>query len=229
MDTIPKLPKKFMSFRCFLDLLCNRDSFGYSKFDEYYPGLRQKLDRLNVTPEKVSKTRVSHIETKTIAKRTCPPVKTVKPFGSNIYSFGYHAANSTTEEYALRLRKDLTHKMVTNPILSNSNRVQRLRCILCCYKCDNGIDPKKHYREGRQTVKLCSTCKVAVCNKCEETFHNAIELPIPACVSNLKKYNKSEKSESKTDKKGKTKDTPNLRKRKNMETVTQEKKDNKEA
>ena len=75
MDTIPKLSKKIMSFRCFLDLLCNRDSFGYSKFDEYYPGLRQKLDRLNITPEKVSKTRVSHIETKTIAKRICQPVK----------------------------------------------------------------------------------------------------------------------------------------------------------
>ena len=83
--------------------------------------------------------------------------------------------------------------MITNPNVGNNNRVQRLRCVLCCYKCVKGIPAKDHYREGRQTVKLCSTCKIAICNKCEEIFHSAKVLPIPECVMKLKKYNKDEK------------------------------------
>ena len=122
----------------------------------------------------------------------CTEVINNRPLGGT-YCVGYHAAISTTVEYALRLRHDLPHKMITNPNVGNNNRVQRLRCVLCCYKCVKGIPAKDHYREGRQTVKLCSTCKIAICNKCEEIFHSAKVLPIPECVMKLKKYNKDEK------------------------------------
>ena len=42
LDSITRL-KKMLSFRCFLDLLSDRDNFGYNTFEEYYPGLRQKV------------------------------------------------------------------------------------------------------------------------------------------------------------------------------------------
>ena len=106
-----KIKKKVLSFRCYLDFLSNRDNFGYGAFDEFYPGLCQKLDRLNVTPEKLTKTRVSNIEVKKIDTRVCTEVINNRPLGGT-YCVGYHAAISTTVEYALRLRHDLPHKIV---------------------------------------------------------------------------------------------------------------------
>ena len=40
--------KHILSFKSFLDDLCCRDSFGISQFDEYYPGLKEKFDRLKL-------------------------------------------------------------------------------------------------------------------------------------------------------------------------------------
>ena len=129
--------------------------------------------------------------------------------------------------------------MITNPIVGNTNRVQRLRCVLCCYKCEKGISAKDHYREGRQTVKIFSTCKIAICNMCEETFHTAKVLPIPECVMKLKKYNKldSKKKDKVITPNDKKKDkvitpndkkidkviTPDDKKRKIMQTENNEK------
>ena len=54
--------KKMLPFRCFLDLLSGRDSFGYNTFEEYYPGLCQKIDRLNVSPDKLVNIRISNVQ-----------------------------------------------------------------------------------------------------------------------------------------------------------------------
>ena len=188
--------KKRQSFRCFLDLLSCRDSFGYNKFDEYYPGLRQKLDRLNISPEKGVQTRATKVQSVDYEQKFCIPVSSDKSFPMKIYSKGVLAATSNTVEYALRLRKDLPHRIITNPTYGNNNRAQRLKCVLCCYKCHKGTAVDEHYREGRQTSKICSTCKVALCTHCDEIYHTAEILPIPSCVVTLKKHRKNNELKS---------------------------------
>ena len=100
LDSISRFEKKMVSFRCFLDLLSDRDNFGYNTFEEYYPGLRQKIDRLNVSPDKLVKTRVSNVQAMDTKLPTCIPVKSEKVLRLRTYSKGLHAANSNTVEYA---------------------------------------------------------------------------------------------------------------------------------
>ena len=90
-------------------------------------------------------------------------------------------------EYNLRLRKDVSHRIITNPT-AGKGRVQRLKCVLCCYKCIKGIPVEKHYREGRQTSKICATCKLQQCSRYDESYHTAEFLPIPLCVTSLNKH-----------------------------------------
>ena len=42
--------KKYISFRNYLDLLADRDSFGLFMIEKFYPGLRQKIDRNATSP-----------------------------------------------------------------------------------------------------------------------------------------------------------------------------------
>ena len=156
-----------LSFRCFLDLLSGRDNVGYNTFEEYYPGLRQKIDRLNVSPDKLVKTRVSNVQAMDTKLSIYIPVKSEKIFCLRTYSKGLHAANSNTVEYALRLRQDISHRCITNPNYGRDGRSQRLKCVLCCYKCIKGLAVGKHYREDRTTSKICVTCKVPLCANCD--------------------------------------------------------------
>ena len=42
--------KKYISFRNYLDLLADRDSFGLFMIEKVYPGLRQKIDHNATSP-----------------------------------------------------------------------------------------------------------------------------------------------------------------------------------
>ena len=112
------------------------------------------------------------------------------------YSKGLHAANLNTVEYALRLRQDISHRSITNSNYGRDGRPQRLKCELYCYKCIKGLAVGKHYRESRTTSKICVTCKVPLCANCNEIYHTAESLPLPQCVTTLKKHNRKKNKKS---------------------------------
>jgi hypothetical protein len=62
---------------------------------------------------------------------------------------------------SLRLNRSKLHVMQTN--------TKKLRCIYCCFKCSLNVEHP--HRFGRETMKICSECKVALCKYCFERFH----------------------------------------------------------
>ena len=85
-------------------------------------------------------------------------------------------------EYKTRLDNKLMHCLAPNiDFNSKGNRCIRLRCVMCCYKCSNGVT-KKHIRLSRVTSKFSPICKVVLCQHCFVTFHTTTQLSVPECV-----------------------------------------------
>ena len=114
--------------RNYLDDLSDRNSFCYNQFEKYYPGLRQKIERINISPEVATKSK------RTSKDEVVEPIELKKELGSNIqlsgslYNLGYAASKKDTGEYKLRLCKTVSHTLVGNPFISMStNRRGQLR------------------------------------------------------------------------------------------------------
>ena len=71
----------------------------------------------------------------------------------------------------------------------SKERTKRRDCVVCCNICDRYVEkpnPLSHSRRGRKTVKFCQVCRVYLCDKYFDSFHEH-EIPtLPLCVE--KKY-----------------------------------------
>ena len=85
-----------------------------------------------------------------------------------------------------RLDKSLPHALSSNPNFVANNdgvhRRERLHCILCCYKCMKGQDPRNHSRKGVQTTRWCVVCRAVLCSKCYDIFHKEERPALPQCA-----------------------------------------------
>ena len=169
--------KRDISFRNFLDSLANRDQFGLFMIDKVYPGLRQKIDHNVESPSKPA-------SSESIPQKE----KDIKSEDKNTYRFILNCMDPEKDEFKIRLNKDMNHVLIPNEKRNSKNRTQRLRCVLCCWKCEKG-EPQynDHYRQGRTTTKMCLTCQVPICSNCNSTFHNIVKLELPVCVSKVLK------------------------------------------
>ena len=169
--------KRDISFRNFLDSLANRDQFGLFMIDKVYPGLRQKIDHNVESPSKPA-------SSESIPQKE----KDIKSEDKNTYRFILNCIDPEKDEFKIRLNKDMNHMLIPNEKRNSKNRTQRLRCVLCCWKCEKE-EPQynDHYRQGKTTTKTCLTCQVPICSNCYSTFHNVVKLELPVCISKVLK------------------------------------------
>ena len=105
---------------------------------------------------------------------------------TNIYRFILLCIDPKINEYIKRLDKNVYHNLIPNPNLNTNGEPQRLRCVLCCWKCekDGSNGNESHNREGKTATKLCITCGIPTLIDCNYVFHNRKNLSLPAFMNN---------------------------------------------
>jgi len=74
----------------------------------------------------------------------------------NIYRFILHCIDPEKEEFKKRLDDTLNHTLVTNERRNSKDQPQRLRCVLCCWRCKKGMDVGEKITTVK--VKLQQNC-----------------------------------------------------------------------
>lgn len=179
--------KKNKSYRAYLRLLSNYiGGLDSNKMDEYFPGLRQQVNR-RCTSQTEASTRqnTTDMAAVSIPESSAPTAK------KSIDKF----MDPDTDLFQKRLNKGLNHRQCRSAKKtiekrgtdkSEVERCVRGDCIVCCRKCDKYCKEtpirEKHTRRGRATVNFCSVCKVYLCKNCFDTFH-LDEIPdLPPCI-----------------------------------------------
>ena len=54
----------------------------------------------------------------------------------NIYRFILHCIDPEKEQFKKRLDTTLNHTLIQNKRRNSKDKPQRLRCVLCCWKCE---------------------------------------------------------------------------------------------
>ena len=171
--------KQKVTFRSFLFKLSDPDCFGEMVMQKYFPGLREHIDRHQVA----TGNRVSGAgnDGASVATDSGPSVEPLIP----MYKIIGHYLDPSHALFKKRMNKELQHvSMQSNNLKTGTgNRIrrERLRCVLCCYKCAASENHVSHSREGRTTTKFCFECKVALCKHCFKCFHQRKQPPLPPC------------------------------------------------
>ena len=68
----------------------------------------------------------------------------------------------------------MNHISIPNPKMNTNDQRQGLIYVRCCWKCEKEVGSEKssHYKQGKTKTKLCLTCEIPTCTKCNATFHN---------------------------------------------------------
>ncbi len=172
--------KQAITFRSYLYHMSSSNSFGEMVLQEYFPGLKENINRWSTVQEVCIPSFEANGCNEAINDVSSIP----KPVG---YFAMKQFLDPNDPLFNVRMNSTLNHAQVSTgkPKEGKKNAPQG-RCILCCEICsDKGQTSssakKCNSRMGRKTVKSCSVCKVHLCKFCFEDFHKSIVTNLPIC------------------------------------------------
>mmetsp|Transcript_15982 Transcript_15982/g.35779 ORF Transcript_15982/g.35779 Transcript_15982/m.35779 type:complete len:490 (+) Transcript_15982:2002-3471(+) len=192
------------SFRAFLYEL--KKELSSQRLSKLFPGLKERIDSYATEMPQLPSSRDNSIAAIAAASSIEPALSRSNKRTTKSYKQISEFLDPRTEKYANRLNKLCNHvaikttakkgEKITEKVMTSDGTVQvmerstdraaRYSCLCCCEKCDDHVKhPTRdaHYRAGRRTSMYCSVCRVFICSKCWDSFHNDVVPKLSPCLA----------------------------------------------